>query len=125
MVRALEEIEDLELSLDSLDPLPDAWKKLARAADEFHTYIRLNAPLIPNYGERWRNQETIASGFVESAVNQMISKRMVKKQQMQWTKRGAHLLLQMRAKVLNEDLDQTFRGWYPGFRTNEVERQAA
>ena len=125
VVRALEEIEDLELSLDSLDPLPDAWKKLARAADEFHTYIRLNAPLIPNYGERWRNQETIASGFVESAVNQMISKRMVKKQQMQWTKRGAHLLLQMRAKVLNEDLDQTFRGWYPGFRTNEVERQAA
>jgi len=29
---------------------------------------------------------------------------MVKKQQMQWSKRGAHLLLQVRAAVLNGDL---------------------
>ena len=55
----------------------------------------------------------------------MISKRMVKKQQMQWTERGAHLLLQMRAQVLNEDLDQTFQAWYPGFRPKEVVRKAA
>ena len=125
VVRALEEIEDLELDLDNLDALPEPGKKLARAANEFHTYIRLNAPFIPNYGERWRTQEAIASGFVESAVNQMISKRMVKKQQMQWTKRGAHLLVQMRAQVLNNDLNHTFRGWYPGFRPNEGAQQAA
>ena len=96
-----------------------------RDALEFHAYIRLNASFIPNYGERWRNQDAIASGFVESAVNQLISKRMVKKQQMQWTKRGAHLLLQMRAQVLNEELDQTFRAWYPGFRRNNAEPKAA
>jgi hypothetical protein len=42
-----------------------------------------------------------APAFVESAVNQVISKRMVKKQQMQWTPRGAHLLLQTRTKLLN------------------------
>ena len=35
---------------------------------------------------------------------------------MQWTPRGAHLLLQTRTKVLNEDLEETFRGWYPIFR---------
>ena len=45
---------------------------------------------------------------------------MVKKQQMQWSKRGAHLLLQTRTKVLNSELDQTFRGWYPGFRRTEA-----
>ena len=110
-MRALEEVEGPELDLENVGLLPEPGKKLARPAGEFHTYIWLNAPFIPNYGERWRNQETIASGFVESAVNQMISKRMVKKQQMQWTKPGAHLLLQMRAKVFNKDLDQTFRGW--------------
>jgi UDP-glucoronosyl and UDP-glucosyl transferase len=33
----------------------------------------------------------------------------VKKQQMQWTLRGAHLLLQTRTRVLNEDLDNVFR----------------
>jgi hypothetical protein len=72
--------------------------------------------LIPNYGERWRNEDTIASAFIESAVNEVVSKRMVKKQQMQWTKRGAHLLLQMRTKVLNDDVDRMFQKWYPGFR---------
>ncbi len=32
------------------------------------------------------------TAFVESTVNQVISKPMVKKQQMRWTPRGAHLL---------------------------------
>ena len=84
-----------------------------------------NQPLIPNYGERWRNEETIATGFVESAVNQIVSKRFVKKQQMQWTKKGAHLLLQMRTQVLDERLEATFRGWYPAFRPAENEVQKA
>jgi hypothetical protein len=41
---------------------------------------------------------------------------MVKKQQMQWTERGAHLLLQVRVRVLDDDLEDVFRDWYPGFR---------
>ena len=84
-----------------------------------------NQPLIPNYGERWRNEETIATGFVESAVNQIVSKRFVKKQQMRWTKKGAHLLLQIRTQVLDERLEDTFRGWYPDFRPAENEAQEA
>jgi hypothetical protein len=39
---------------------------------------------IPNYGELWRAGETISTAFVESAVNQVLSKRFVKKQQMSW-----------------------------------------
>ena len=53
---------------------------------------------------------------MESTVNQVISRRMVKKQQMLWTPRGAHLLLQVRTKVLNGDLEAVFRRHYPGFR---------
>jgi hypothetical protein len=34
---------------------------------------------------------------------------MVKHQQMQWTKRGAHLLLQIHTRVLNEEWEDTFR----------------
>jgi len=37
--------------------------------------------LIPNYGERYRNGEPIATGFVESTVNEVVSKRFCKKQQ--------------------------------------------
>jgi len=52
--------------------------KLRKALDEVDAYVVANQPLIPNYGERWRNEETIAKGFVESAVNPIVSKRFVK-----------------------------------------------
>jgi hypothetical protein len=68
-----------------------------------------NREFIPNFGERRRQGETISTAFVESTINQVVSRRFVKKQQMQWTLRGAHLLLQTRTRVLNEDLDNLFR----------------
>jgi hypothetical protein len=40
---------------------------------------------------------------------------MVKKQQMRWSWRGAHDLLQIRTQVLNEGLRDTFSRWYSGF----------
>jgi hypothetical protein len=48
--------------------------------------------VIPNDGERYHHGEAIATGFVESTVNEVVSKRFCKKQQMQWSKAGAHLL---------------------------------
>jgi hypothetical protein len=50
-----------------------------RGAHEFDSYLRANAERIPNYGERRRAGEAISTAFVESTVNQVISKRMVKK----------------------------------------------
>jgi hypothetical protein len=45
---------------------------------------------------------------------------MVKKQQMRWSPPGAHLLLPVRTRVLNNDLATDFARWYPGF-THETE----
>ncbi|MDD2708668.1 MAG: hypothetical protein PHV34_11820, partial [Verrucomicrobiae bacterium] len=42
---------------------------------------------------------------------QVIDKRMSKKQQMRWTPFGAHQLLQVRTKVLNDEWEATFRSW--------------
>ena len=112
--RALQVIGDLIFDLD-VDTPDTSQTKLLKALTEFNTYIRANTGSIPNYGERHRAGETISSSFVESAVNQVISKRMVKKQQMRWTPRGAHLLLQVRTRVLNDDLAGDFHRWYPGF----------
>jgi hypothetical protein len=67
-----------------------------------------------------RYGEVISTAFVESTVNQVISKRMVKKQQMRWTKQGAHLLLQVRTQVLNADLRPTFEQWYPAMVSTDV-----
>jgi hypothetical protein len=89
-------------------------KKLARAFEEFATYVDNNAGGIVNYGERHRCGERISTGFVESTINQLVAKRFVKKQQMRWTPRGAHLLLQIRVQALNGDLHGVFERWYPG-----------
>ena len=69
-----------------------------RMLREFSGYIDANRAFIPNYGDRWRNGEAISTAFVESAVNQIISWRFVKKQQMRWTERGSHHLLQIRTR---------------------------
>jgi hypothetical protein len=114
--RALERIEDLQWDLELTAGDSENRDKLLKQLREFDGYIRNNRDFIPNYGERYRNGERIATGFVESTVNQVVSKRMVKRQQMQWTERGAHLLLQTRTRVLNGELDETFRRWYPKFR---------
>jgi hypothetical protein len=57
--------------------------------------------------------ETITTAFVESTANEIVIKRLVKKQQMRWTGRGAHLLLQARTQTLNGELRDTFSYWYP------------
>jgi hypothetical protein len=124
--RALERVEELQLDLETADDSENR-PKLRRALREFETYIKNNRAFIPNFGERYRNQERISTAFVESTVNQVISKRMVKQQQMQWSKKGAHLLVQMRTKVLNNELEGLFRRWYPRFRipTNGGEEHTA
>jgi hypothetical protein len=99
--------------------------KLATAVREFHGYIETNRPFIPNYGERQRYGEPISTAFVESTVNEVVSKRMVKKQQMRWTQRGAHLLLQVRTETLNNDLRDTFERWYPAMPPVEDPMQMA
>ncbi|MGH3610324.1 MAG: ISKra4 family transposase [Pseudonocardiaceae bacterium] len=112
--RALQTVEDLTADLETLHPEEEP-TKLGKAVREFDSYLRANAERIPNYGERQRAGEAISTAFVESTVNQVISKRMVKKQQMRWSPRGAHLLLQVRTRVLNNTLTKDYRRWYPGF----------
>jgi hypothetical protein len=116
--QGLNELQGLEMDLEAatFDTQDEAARKLLKGIKELHTYVERNQAFIPNYGERYRQGERIASGFVESAVNQVVSKRMVKQQQMQWSQRGAHLLLQVRTRVLNEEWENTFRRWYPAFR---------
>lgn len=108
-------VDDLEVEVFNGNAQREV-KKLLKMVQEFETYIFNNGACIPNYGERWHNDEAIATGFVESTVNQVISKRFVKKQQMRWTPKGAHLLLQMRMLVLNGELRRQFEQWYSGLR---------
>lgn len=113
---ALERLTSLSIDLSLFREHSAPAAKVANGMADFETYIRNNSEFIPNFGDRWRKGERISTAFVESTINQVVSRRFVKKQQMQWTLRGAHLLLQTRTRVLNNELEATFRQWYPRFR---------
>ena len=113
---ALERLTNLLIDLDLIRERSASAEKLTAGIAEFETYIRNNQESIPNYVERYRQGEPISTAFVESTIKQVVSRRFVKKQQMHWTLRGAHLLLQTRTKVLNDELEDLFRRWYPLFR---------
>jgi hypothetical protein len=72
--RANQVLDDLQIHLDTEESGPEQ-SKLAKYLIEFAGYIRANADRIPNYGERRRCGETISTAFVESTVNQVVSKR--------------------------------------------------
>ena len=87
-----------------------------KVVKEFRRSIGANQSFIPNYGDRYRHDETISTACVESTVNDVVSKRFAKKQQRRWTPRGTHLLLQTHGQVLNNDLRKTFVSWFPGMQ---------
>ncbi len=93
--------------------------------DDFKHYILDNAASIVNYGTRYRKGGQISTGYVESTINQLVSKRMIKKQQMRWTPDGAQRLLQVRSAVLNGDFDLHFRSWHQRFRPCQAIDKAA
>lgn len=64
------------------------------------TYIGNNAGALIGYGERYEAGKPISTSRAEGTVNHLVSARMNKRQQMRWTPRGAHRVLQVRAAVL-------------------------
>jgi hypothetical protein len=118
--RAREVIQCVSDEVDALDVDYPNVRKFAKATHEFSVYIAANAGSLINYGERYRAGERISSAFVESTVNAVISKRFAKRQQMQWTRRGAHLLLQIRTRTLDGTLRPLFECWYPGLANDDA-----
>ena len=116
--RNQESIGTLEDNVDGLEVDYPNLRKFAKSVHEFAVHIRSNTGSLINYGERFRAGERISSSLAESTVNAVISKRFAKRQQMQWTTRGAHLLLQTRTRALDGTLRPLFERWYPGLANN-------
>ena len=122
--KALDKIDNFAIEFYSDKPDKKSKKyKLWKWVDEFNTYIQSNKHLITNYAERHRYGEVISSSFVESTVNEVISRRMVKKQQMRWTKEGAHRMIQVRTSTLNDELQDAFCRWYPKMEHKNIQTQ--
>ena len=120
--RALQSLEELSWDVGNESEMAEA---VQDKLEEFISYISANLESIPNYADRRRHGEPIATGFVESAANQVVSKRMVKKQQMRWTPTGTHQLLQVQARVLNQQLRGDFERWHPQLQSIPVDMSSA
>ena len=91
-------------------------ERLEHHIDELLAYLERNQGALVHYAARRRNGEPISTAFVESAVNEIVAKRMNKKQQMRWNRATVQPFLDLRTAVLNDTLEGAFRRHYPGFR---------
>ena len=102
----------LELLDEAKERLPDLERTISMASGhlcDLAEYIRKNDAGVINYG-RWRREgRRISTSAVEGTVNRLIGRRLGKGQHMCWTKRGAHLLLQVRCAVLNSEFLQRYQ----------------
>jgi Transposase len=72
-------------------------------------YLYANQPALVNYGRRHHDRQPISTAFVESAVNEILSRRMIKKQQMRWNRWTVQPFLDVRVAVLNKTLAGSFK----------------
>jgi len=116
--RAMQQLEEMIADMAMLREQGDlSAGRIWQLAQPLLTYIRLNKDAIVDYGARYRSGRRIATALAESAVNSLAARRMVKKQQMRWSKRGAHLMLQVRAAVMNGNLREQLRYQPPIFKS--------
>ena len=64
-------------------------------------YINNNAFAITNYHARRLQGKVYTSSLAESSVNSLINVRQKKNQKMQWTREGAHHILQLRTSIFS------------------------
>src|SRR4051794_25447384 len=99
--------------------------RLQRHIRELLGYLERNRDALVPYAARRRRGEPISTAFVESAVNEIVAKRMNKAQQMRWNRATVQPFLDVRTAVLNDTLEDAFRRRYPGFRPANDDHNAA
>jgi hypothetical protein len=70
-----------------------------------YIYLNRNKDQIINYDERAKNNLVYTSQVAESTVEHLINDRHKRNQKMQWTREGAHNVLQIRAAMASNQWD--------------------
>ena len=83
-------------------------RKLWTALHALDDYLTGQSDWLVNYAERHRAGERVGTAITEGTANFLVNRRMNKRQQMRWTRRGADLLLQVRCAVYNGTLGSGF-----------------
>jgi len=71
-----------------------------------HDYLKNNLDYLVNYDERKRANKAFTSQVAESHIDSLINARHKRKQKMQWTREGAHNVLQIRASMVSNEWEE-------------------
>ena len=74
-----------------------------------YTYVSGLADLIIDYASARLDDEPFSTSPTEGAVQWLLHRRMGAQQQMRWSPRGAHLMLQVRTAIVNGTFDADHR----------------
>jgi hypothetical protein len=83
--------------------------KLMKALVALETYVSSLAGLIIDYASARLDDEPFSTSPTEGAVQWLLHRRMGARQQMRWSPRGAHLMLQVQTAIVNGTLDADHR----------------
>lgn len=68
-----------------------------------HDYLKNNLAYLINYDKRDNSGKAYTSQVAESHIDSLINARHKRKRKMQWTREGAHNVLQIRAKMASKE----------------------
>lgn len=71
-------------------------------------YLKNNHQYLVNYSEREQANKVFTSQVAESHIDSMINTRHKRKQKMQWTRQGAHNVLQIRAMMASNEWEENW-----------------
>jgi hypothetical protein len=83
-------------------------------------FLKNNALILVDYARAREGGKRISTAPAESVMNHVINRRMSKRQQMRWSAKGAHLMLQARVDLLDDRLHGRYKARYPHFRSPEM-----
>ena len=83
--------------------------KLMKALIALETYVSGLADLIIDYASARLGDEPFSTSPTEGAVQWLLHRRMGAQQQMRWSPRGAHFMLQVRTAIANGTFDADHR----------------
>jgi hypothetical protein len=83
--------------------------KLVKALAALETYVSGLRDLIIDYASARLDDEPFSTSPTEGAVQWLLHRRMGARQQMRWSPRGAHLMLQVRTAIVNGTLEADHR----------------
>jgi hypothetical protein len=85
-------------------------RKVSTLLHRLKQYVNGQSGWLIDYSRRQRAGQRVSTSTAESAVNVVIDQRMNRRNQMRWSARGAHDLLQVRTAVLNGTFDRSLDG---------------